>query len=119
MTPLDVDRARALTPGCEQVLHLNHAGASLLPQPVLDAVVGHLQLEARMGGYEAAEVAAPLVERTYAALAELLGAQPAEIALMDSSTRAWDTAVYSLPIEPQDRVLISRCLLYTSDAADE
>ena len=56
---IDVERARALTPGCEEVLHLNHAGASLLPQPVLDAVVGHLQLEARTGGYEAAAEAAP------------------------------------------------------------
>jgi cysteine desulfurase/selenocysteine lyase len=108
VTALDVDRARALTPGCESVLHLNHAGASLLPQPVVDAVVGHLQLEATTGGYEAAEAAAPQVERTYAALAELIGAQPSQIALMDSSTRAWDMAVYSLPIAPQDRVLISR-----------
>jgi len=105
---IDVDRARALTPGCEHVLHLNHAGASLLPQPVLDAMVGHLQLEAVAGGYEAAELAAPELERTYAALAELLGADPSHIALMDSATRAWDMAVYSLPIEPQDRVLISR-----------
>jgi len=108
MMGIDVGRARALTPGCEHVLHLNHAGASLLSQPVLDAVVGHLQMEARIGGYEAAEAAAPKVARTYAALAELLGAQPSEIALMDSSTRAWDAAVYSLPIEAQDRVLISR-----------
>ena len=103
-----MDRARSLTPGCEHVLHLNHAGASLLPQPVLDAVVAHLQMEGRIGGYEAGEVATPQVERTYAALAELLGAHPSEIALMDSATRAWDMAVYSLPIEPQDRVLISR-----------
>ncbi len=103
-----MDRARALTPGCEHVLHLNHAGASLLSQPVLDAMVGHLQLEAVTGGYEAAEEAAPQLDRTYAALAELLGADPSQIALMDSSTRAWDMAVYSLPIEPQDRVLISR-----------
>ena len=103
-----MDRARALTPGCERVLHLNHAGASLLPQPVLDAMIDHLQLEAETGGYEAAEIAAPQLERTYAALAELLGADPSEIALMDSSTRAWDMAVYSLPIEPQDRVLMSR-----------
>ena len=103
-----MDRARALTPGCDHVLHLNHAGASLLPQPVLDAMVGHLQLEAVTGGYEAAESAAPQLDRTYAALAELLGADPSQIALMDSSTRAWDMAVYSLPIEPQDRVLISR-----------
>jgi cysteine desulfurase/selenocysteine lyase len=108
MSPIDVEQARALTPGCESVLHLNHAGASLLPQPVLDAVIGHLRLEATTGGYEAAEAAAPQVERTYAALAELIGAQPEDIALMDSSTRAWDMAVYSLPIEPQDRVLISR-----------
>jgi cysteine desulfurase / selenocysteine lyase len=105
---IDVDRARSLTPGCETVLHLNHAGASLLPQPVLDAMVSHLRLEAETGGYEAAEMATQQVDRTYAALAELLGAQPPEIALMDSSTRAWDMAVYSLPIAPQDRVLISR-----------
>lgn len=108
MPSLDVDLARSLTPGCETVLHLNHAGASLLPEPVLDAVITHLRLEARTGGYEAAEQAAPLVERTYAALAELIGANPSEIALMDSSTRAWDMAVYSLPIAPQDRVLIGR-----------
>lgn len=108
MSGIDVDRARALTPGCEQVLHLNHAGASLLPQPVLDAVVDHLRLEAQIGGYEAAEVAAPRIERTYAAVAELIGADADEIALMDSATRGWDMAMYSLPIAPQDRVLISR-----------
>ncbi len=108
MAEIDVARARALTPGCERVLHLNHAGASLLPQPVLEAVVDHLRLEAHVGGYEAAEEAAPLLERTYTALAELLGARPSEIALLDSSTRAWDMAVYSLPIVAQDRVLISR-----------
>ena len=105
---IDVERARALTPGCAEVLHLNHAGASLLPQPVLDAVIGHLQLEARTGGYEAAAEAAPALERTYAALAELLGAAPDQIALLDSASRAWDMAIYSLPLEPNDRVLISR-----------
>ena len=103
-----MDRARALTPGCDEVLHLNHAGASLLPQPVLDAMIGHLQLEARTGGYEAAEDAAPALQRTYGALAELLGAAPDQIALLDSASRAWDMAVYSLPIEPRDRVLIGR-----------
>jgi selenocysteine lyase/cysteine desulfurase len=106
--PIDVERARALTPGCDEVLHLNHAGASLLPQPVLDAVVGHLQLEARTGGYEAAAEAEPARKRTYAALAELIGGAPEHIALLDSASRAWDMAVYSLPLEPGDRVLIGR-----------
>lgn len=103
-----MERARALTPGCEEVLHLNHAGASLLPQPVLDAVVGHLEREARTGGYEAAAEAEVELQRPYAALAELIGAAPDEIALLDSASRAWDMAVYSLPLEPRDRVLIGR-----------
>ena len=103
-----MERARALTPGCEEVLHLNHAGASLLPQPVLDAVVGHLQHEARTGGYEAAAEAEAELRRPYTALAELIGAAPDQIALLDSASRAWDMAVYSLPLEPRDRVLIGR-----------
>lgn len=108
MPPIDVDRARALTPGCEAVLHLNHAGASLMPQPVLDAVVGHLEREAAIGAYEAADEAAAATEHTYDAVATLLGARPHEIAIVDSGTRAWDLAVHALPIEPRDRVLISR-----------
>ncbi|MFL6205739.1 MAG: aminotransferase class V-fold PLP-dependent enzyme [Acidimicrobiales bacterium] len=104
----DVERARALTPGCDEVLHLNHAGASLLPQPVLDAVIGHLRLEAQTGGYEAAAEAADALRRPYTALAELIGAAPEEIALLDSASRAWDMAVYSLPLEPNDRILIGR-----------
>ena len=108
MTAIDVERARALTPGCEQVLHLNHAGASLLPQPVLDAVIGHLHREAATGGYEAATEAEGALEQVYDSMATLLGCHREEVALMDSATRAWDLAVYSLPIEPQDRVLISR-----------
>lgn len=75
---------------------------------MLDAVIGHLRLEADIGGYEAADAAADRLDRTYAAVAELLGADEAEIALTDSATRGWQAAVYSLPIAPQDRVLMTR-----------
>ena len=108
MATLDVDRARALTPGCEHVLHLNHAGASLLPQPVLDAVIDHLRLEARIGGYEAAEAAAPSLERTYEAIAELLGATPTDIALTDSATTAWNAVVLAFPVAEGERVVLTR-----------
>ncbi len=105
---LDVDRARALTPGCRHVLHLNHAGASLLPRPVLDAVIDHHRLEADIGGYEAASVAAPALERVYDAVAGLLGAARDEIALVDSNTTAWNDAVHAFPLGEGDRVLLGR-----------
>jgi len=86
------------------VLHFNNAGAALQPNPVLAAVRQHLDLEALTGGYEAAELANGRVEDTYLAIAALVGADPAEIALMDSATRGLDAVLYSLPLGPGDRI---------------
>jgi cysteine desulfurase/selenocysteine lyase len=102
---IDVERARADTPGCENVAHFNNAGASLPPRPVLDAVVGHLQREAEIGGYEAAAERAEQVEHTYDALARLLGCARDEVAVVENATRGWDMAFYSFRFEPGDRIL--------------
>ena len=102
---IDVQRARRETPGCEHVTHLDNAGASLPPQPVLDAVIGHLQLEARVGGYEAHEQNEQAIDRFYGVAAELVGAGPGEIAFSSSATRAWDMAFYGFSFEPGDRIL--------------
>jgi cysteine desulfurase/selenocysteine lyase len=104
---IDVVRARQDTPGCEQVLHFNNAGAALMPKQVLDAVTGHLQLEAGIGGYEAAESAHDAVEHVYDAASRLIGCRRDEIAIIENATRAWDMAFYSLPFEPSDRILTS------------
>ena len=74
---------------------------------MLEAVLDHLRLEARIGGYEAADRNAALLERAYQAAAALIGASPDEIALVDSATRAWDMAFYSVPLRPGDRILCS------------
>jgi cysteine desulfurase / selenocysteine lyase len=104
---IDVDRARAETPGCEHVVHLNNAGSALMPQPVLDAVVGHLELEARIGGYEAHDSNAVAIDRFYGATADLINAAPEEIAFVSSATRGWDMAFYSFRFERGDRILTS------------
>lgn len=104
---IDVARERADTPGCADVVHLNNAGAALPSRAVLDTVIGHLELEARVGGYMAADVVADHSTAVYASIASLLGAAPDEIALTESATRAWDMACYSLAstFRPGDRVL--------------
>jgi cysteine desulfurase/selenocysteine lyase len=105
---IDVARVRAETPGCEHVVHLNNAGASLAPQPVLAAVIDHLELEARIGGYEAAEQRADAAAGATAALARLVGAAAGEIAFAESATRAWDQIFYAMPFRRGDRILTHR-----------
>jgi len=103
--PIDVARARALTPGCDQVLHFNNAGAGLMPLPVLNAMKAHLDLEARIGGYEAAAAVAAEVEGAYDALAALLNCTRDELAVTENATRAWEMAFHAVPLGPGDRVL--------------
>ncbi len=102
-----MDRARRDTPGCREVVHLNNAGASLQPTPVVDAVVAHLRREARAGGYEAAAEAAEALERPYLAAGALLNCDASEIAVVESATRAWQMAFASVTLVAGDRVLTS------------
>lgn len=105
---IDLDRVRADTPAVTGIVHLNNAGAALMPAPVAAAVIGHLARESAIGGYEAAEEAQARLEAMYASLARLINCAADEIAFVENATRAWDMAFYALPFAPGDRILIAR-----------
>ena len=103
--PIDIERARRDTPAASEVVHFNNAGAALMPAPVLQAQLHHLQLEAETGGYEAAAAAADRIEAIYDSIARLLNAGRGEIALLENATVAWDMAFYSVGFAAGDRIL--------------
>tara|TARA_R110001599_G_scaffold59285_1_gene164437 strand:+ start:6155 stop:7336 length:1182 start_codon:yes stop_codon:yes gene_type:complete len=107
MRKIDIVRARAETPGVQNVLHFNNAGAGLMPQPVLDALTTHLQLEANIGGYEAAAATLAQQKNTYNAIARLLNAKPEEIALVENATVGWLMAFHAMikTFKPGDKIL--------------
>ena len=105
---IDLERVRADTPGVAHVAHLNNCGAALPPRQVHDAVVGYLEREAEIGGYETAAERRDDWEHTYDALARLLNGDRDEIAVIENATRAWDMAFYAFPLGPGERVLTGR-----------
>jgi selenocysteine lyase/cysteine desulfurase len=105
---IDLQRVRADTIGVSHRVHLNNAGAALMPTPVLDAMTDYLRREAEIGGYEAADEQAERLKGVYGSVACLLNAAPDEIALMENATVAWQMAFYALPFQPGDRILTAQ-----------
>jgi selenocysteine lyase/cysteine desulfurase len=98
---------RADTPGCAERIHLNNAGAGLMPAPVLRAITEHLELESRIGGYEAADACAAAIGDAYAAMAALLGCAPRNVAMVENATVAFQQALSAIPFERGDVILTS------------
>ena len=105
---IDLGRVRAETPGCLDRVFLDSAGSSLPPEPVLQAVVGHLRREAEVGGYAAEEERADDLAGVREGLARLLGCAAEDVALLDGATRAWTQLFYAVPLAAGDRILLSR-----------
>jgi selenocysteine lyase/cysteine desulfurase len=99
---------RADTPECERLVHLNNAGAALMPIPVREAVARHLSLESEIGGYEAAEARVDALHQAYAALGQVLGTAPRNLAIQQNSTVAFAQAFAAFDLGPGDVILTSR-----------
>lgn len=105
---------RTETPGCDRLVHLNNAGAALVPRSVAEAVVGHFRLEEELGGYEAAEARKEAIGAASTSVARLLGAPAGTIAMLQNSTFAFSQALEAFDFRPGDRILTS-CADYASN----
>jgi selenocysteine lyase/cysteine desulfurase len=108
-----VTRWRSETPGCAQRIHLNNAGAGLMPQPVIDAIGEHIALEAEIGGYEAADARERAIESTYEDIARLINATPRNVAIVANATAGFIQSVSSFDFRPGD-VIVTTKSDYTS-----
>src|SRR5258706_637889 len=96
------------TPGCAHQIHLNNAGAGLMPRGVLDAMVAHLNREANFGGYESADDAEASVADAYANVAKLVGTQARNIAVVENSTVAFFQALSAFDFKRGDVIVTTR-----------
>lgn len=104
---LDIADLRRDTLGINRVIHLNNAGAALMPTPVYQQMMAYLGDELTQGGYETAAAWAETLAQFYPAAARLINAQPHEIAYTDSATTAWQRAFYAIPWQQGDIILTS------------
>lgn len=122
---LNLNKIYSDTPGKKNVIHLNNAGAALMPISVIDTQISHINLEADIGGYEAMAAMSDKIDNTYNSVAKLIGADADEIAIVENATVGWAMAFYAIDFKKGDRILtveaeyISNYLAYLHIAAQK
>ncbi|MFB6454976.1 aminotransferase class V-fold PLP-dependent enzyme [Chitinophaga sp. Hz27] len=104
---MDLNTLRRDTPGCDHVIHLNNAGAALIPLPVLTAMQEYIKEEAEFGGYETAEKYAVALDSFYDLAAQLLQTHSRNIAFTTNSTDSYNKALSAVPFKEGDVVLLT------------
>lgn len=100
-----INQLRSQTPYLNKGIHLNNAGASLMPSTVIQAIKDQIDLESQMGGYEAANFQKEKNEAFYLKLARLLNTSPEQLAWATNATDAFNKALSAIPFKQADTIL--------------
>lgn len=98
----DVSRLRSLFPVTRSCAYLNHAGIGTLSDPVrtaVEAFLVHRSASGEEGDYDT------LDQELRAALAQLVGASPAEIGFVQNTSEGLNVIANGLGLQPGDNVL--------------
>ncbi len=101
---MDLELYRTEFPVTQDWAYLNHAAVSPLPRRVVDTMCAFLH--ARQRGDMALEDWPPATEETRGLAARLLGADPQEIAFINSTSDGLNLAANVLPIAPGENVVL-------------
>ncbi len=102
-----VQKFRQLTPGVKDTIHFNNAGSALMPSSVINAIKEHIDLEGKIGGYEAYAAKKDQIASFYTWTAKLINAAPRNVAFTSSATDAYARALSSIPFDSGDIILTS------------
>ena len=104
----EVQKFRNETLGTRNIIHLNNAGAGLMPDIVMKAQLDHIRLESEIGGYEAAEYKSDVIRAFYDQAAQLFNCKPSNIAFTASATDSYTRALSSVPFKRGDIILTDK-----------
>lgn len=96
------------------MVHLNNAGAALMPAAVVGAIAHYLNIETKFGGYEAQDARRNAIGLAYQSVGRIIGAGVKNIAFMENATVAFMQAVSAIPFERNDTILTT-CNDYASN----
>ncbi|HKW48072.1 MAG TPA: aminotransferase class V-fold PLP-dependent enzyme [Gemmatimonadaceae bacterium] len=106
---VDLTRWRADTPGCLHRNHLNNAGASLMPTPVIQAINDHISLESEIGGYEAEAAREDAIAAVYDQIGALVHAPSRNMAIVANATDGFTRSMSAVDLRRGDVILTSNC----------
>jgi selenocysteine lyase/cysteine desulfurase len=112
----ELDRLRGETPAWGRYAHFAHGSASLPPASVFDAQENWIEAERRLGSHRAADHHGEALADVKASVARLVNAQPYRIALLDSASRSWSTAMSAVINRDRPVHVIATDLEYGANA---
>jgi selenocysteine lyase/cysteine desulfurase len=104
----EIAKWRDDTPGCAHRVHLNNAGAALVPRAVSAAMTAYLAKESELGGYETADESEASFAEAYSAIARLINAAPRNIAIVENATVAFYMALSAFDFARGDVIVTTR-----------
>ena len=103
-----IHRWRSDTPGIISRIHLNNAGAALMPKTVSDKIHEVISQESQVGGYETADQMAMEITETYKQIGELINASSHNIAIVENATVAIQLVLSTIAFQKGDLIITTK-----------